>query len=73
MAPYVAINFMVYETLRGVFANLNVNNQPTVAQKLLCGALAGASAQTGTLFFIFHFLSFLFNDFLLFVLFCLFL
>lgn len=56
---------MVYETLRGVFANLNVNNQPTVAQKLLCGALAGASAQTGILFiFIFYFLSFFFNDFL---------
>lgn len=48
VAPYVAINFMVYETLRGFFAIRSETGSPSVFQKLLCGALAGAAAQTVT-------------------------
>jgi len=48
VAPYVAINFMVYETLRGLFAKRHSSGSPTVNEKLLCGAVAGAVGQTAT-------------------------
>ncbi|KAG9304532.1 hypothetical protein G9A89_020096, partial [Geosiphon pyriformis] len=47
VAPYVALNFHSYEVLRKYFTPEN-KTSPPVAQKLLCGALAGTFAQTMT-------------------------
>lgn len=45
IAPYVALNFTVYETLKSWFKEQF--GEPSVAQKLFCGAAAGTTAQTG--------------------------
>lgn len=42
IAPYVALNFTVYETCRGMYKD------PGVVYKLACGGVAGAVAQTFT-------------------------
>ena len=42
IAPYVALNFTVYETCRGAYKD------PGVVYKLACGGIAGAVAQTFT-------------------------
>ncbi|KAF0474119.1 mitochondrial carrier [Gigaspora margarita] len=47
VAPYVALNFHSYEVLRKYFTPVD-RTSPPVAQKLLCGALAGSFAQTIT-------------------------
>ncbi|CAG8499797.1 13738_t:CDS:2, partial [Cetraspora pellucida] len=47
VAPYVALNFHSYEVLRKYFTPVD-KTSPPVAQKLLCGALAGSFAQTIT-------------------------
>ncbi|CAB4427635.1 unnamed protein product [Rhizophagus irregularis] len=47
VAPYVALNFHSYEVLRKYFTPKG-QTSPPVAQKLLCGALAGTFAQTIT-------------------------
>ncbi|RIB20826.1 mitochondrial carrier domain-containing protein [Gigaspora rosea] len=47
VAPYVALNFHSYEVLRKYFTPVD-QTSPPVAQKLLCGALAGSFAQTIT-------------------------
>ncbi|CAG8512224.1 9133_t:CDS:2, partial [Racocetra persica] len=47
VAPYVALNFHSYEVLRKYFTPVD-KTSPPVAQKLLCGALAGTFAQTIT-------------------------
>jgi len=46
VAPYVAINFTTYETLKRRFAN--TSRPPTVPESLAFGALSGAAAQTFT-------------------------
>jgi solute carrier family 25 phosphate transporter 23/24/25/41 len=45
IAPYVALNFTTYETLKARFKDYF--GEPTVAQKLVCGSIAGITAQTG--------------------------
>jgi len=45
VAPYVAINFTVYETMRTWFVQWR-ERQPTANEKMICGALAGTAAQT---------------------------
>ena len=45
VAPYVAINFTVYETLRSWVVDAR-GRQPTANEKLVCGALAGVTGQT---------------------------
>ncbi|CAI2183130.1 5843_t:CDS:2 [Funneliformis geosporum] len=47
VAPYVALNFHSYEVLRKYFTPKD-QTSPPVAQKLMCGALAGTFAQTIT-------------------------
>lgn len=47
IAPYVALNFTTYETLKRRVALLT-QRDPTVHEKLLCGGAAGAVAQTIT-------------------------
>ncbi|KAK9458239.1 mitochondrial carrier domain-containing protein [Dipodascopsis uninucleata] len=46
VAPYVGLNFAVYEGLRGMMAD--ENNNVSAVGKLLCGAISGAVAQTIT-------------------------
>lgn len=46
IAPYVALNFTVYEGLKSRVARRN--SDPTVCAKLACGGVAGAVAQTFT-------------------------
>jgi solute carrier family 25 phosphate transporter 23/24/25/41 len=52
VAPYVALNFTCYETLRALVTPEptpdNPRPQPTVPWKLFCGGTAGAIAQTLT-------------------------
>lgn len=45
VAPYVGLNFMVFETLRGVVP-LDANGNPDTWYILGCGAIAGACGQT---------------------------
>lgn len=45
VAPYVGLNFMVFETLRGVVP-LDANGNPNAWYILGCGAVAGACGQT---------------------------
>lgn len=45
VAPYVGLNFMVFETLRGVVPR-DANGQPNSWYLLGCGAVAGACGQT---------------------------
>lgn len=40
VAPYVALNFTIYESIRGYYSE-NSNSEPTVEQKLFAGACAG--------------------------------
>lgn len=47
VAPYVGLNFMVYESIRGYFTPEGSNNPGNVG-KLVSGAMAGAIAQTCT-------------------------
>lgn len=47
VAPYVGLNFMVYEHLRGILTPDGDKN-PSAMRKLLAGALSGAVAQTCT-------------------------
>ncbi|KAK8153441.1 solute carrier family 25 member 42 [Phyllosticta citrichinensis] len=47
VAPYVGLNFMVYETMRGVFTPEG-QKDPGVFGKLAAGAVSGAVAQTCT-------------------------
>lgn len=47
VAPYVGLNFMVYEHLRG-FLTPDGDKNPSAMRKLLAGATAGAVAQTCT-------------------------
>jgi solute carrier family 25 phosphate transporter 23/24/25/41 len=46
VAPYVAINFTTYETLKRTF--VSDHRPPTVIESLMYGAVAGATAQTAT-------------------------
>lgn len=46
IAPYVALNFTVYEGLKGWIVSKNISLD--IRKKLLCGGLAGAIAQTFT-------------------------
>ena len=57
IAPYVGLNFTVYETLKGYVLSylleeddhrdqLVVDNELPVKWKLTCGAIAGATAQS---------------------------
>lgn len=46
VAPYVAINFTTYETLKRLWADSN--RPPTIVESLAFGAVAGAAAQTFT-------------------------
>ncbi|GMF20690.1 unnamed protein product [Phytophthora lilii] len=45
IAPYVGLNFTVFETLRSTVPR-NENNEPDAMYLLACGALAGACGQT---------------------------
>jgi len=47
VAPYVGLNFMVYETLKS-FVKKNVQPEPSTIQLLTCGGTSGAVAQTVT-------------------------
>ncbi|KAF8973459.1 hypothetical protein BGZ46_009833, partial [Entomortierella lignicola] len=47
VAPYVALNFQAYEVLRK-YLTPEGEIAPSIARKLLCGALAGSIAQTIT-------------------------
>ena len=47
VAPYVGLNFMVYESIRGYFTPAGEKN-PVWYRKLAAGALSGAVAQTCT-------------------------
>lgn len=47
VAPYVGLNFMVYEHLRG-YLTPDGDKNPSAMRKLLAGALSGAVAQTCT-------------------------
>lgn len=47
VAPYVGLNFMVYESMRGYFTPAGEKN-PTAIGKLAAGAVSGAIAQTCT-------------------------
>ncbi|EGS20027.1 uncharacterized protein CTHT_0045240 [Thermochaetoides thermophila DSM 1495] len=47
VAPYVGLNFMVYEFLRGYFTKEGEQN-PSSVRKLVAGAISGAVAQTCT-------------------------
>jgi len=47
VAPYVGLNFMVYETLKA-FVKKNVQSEPSTVQLLSCGGISGAIAQTIT-------------------------
>lgn len=47
MAPYVALNFQCYEVLKMHLLPTD-RDAPSVARKLVCGALAGSIAQTVT-------------------------
>jgi solute carrier family 25 phosphate transporter 23/24/25/41 len=47
IAPYVALNFTTYETLKRQVAHV-MHRDPTVHEKLICGGTAGAVAQTIT-------------------------
>jgi solute carrier family 25 (mitochondrial phosphate transporter), member 23/24/25/41 len=47
VAPYVAINFTVYETLRKWVVGWR-GRQPSANEKMVCGALAGVTGQTST-------------------------
>lgn len=46
IAPYVALNFTVYEGLKGYLSKKKI--EVDVEKKLICGGLAGAIAQTLT-------------------------
>lgn len=50
IAPLVALNFTIYETLKTRVRSMSNNSQEdvSVATKLLCGGSAGAAAQTVT-------------------------
>ncbi len=52
MAPYVAFNFTVYETMRSWLTPERTpedpNPQPSVGARLFCGGVAGTVAQTLT-------------------------
>lgn len=45
VAPYVGINFAVYESVRKRFAEIEGGGEPTAVQKLASGAVSGAVAQ----------------------------
>ncbi|TMW61319.1 hypothetical protein Poli38472_012510 [Pythium oligandrum] len=45
VAPYVGLNFMVFETLRGTVP-VDANGRPDAMYLLVCGAVAGACGQT---------------------------
>jgi len=47
VAPYVGLNFMVYETLKA-FLKTNVQSDPSTIQLLSCGGISGAMSQTIT-------------------------
>lgn len=47
VAPYVGLNFMVYEAVRGYFTSPGETNPPWY-RKLAAGAISGAVAQTCT-------------------------
>jgi len=47
VAPYVGLNFLCYETLKN-FVKKNIQPDPSTAQLLSCGGIAGAVAQTIT-------------------------
>jgi len=47
VAPYVGLNFMIYETLKS-FVKKNFRSEPSTVQLLSCGGLSGALAQTIT-------------------------
>lgn len=47
IAPYVALNFTTYETLKRHIATLT-QRDPTIHEKLFCGGTAGAVAQSAT-------------------------
>jgi solute carrier family 25 phosphate transporter 23/24/25/41 len=47
VAPYVGLNFMVYESVRGYFTEPGEKN-PVWYRKLAAGAISGAVAQTCT-------------------------
>ena len=47
VAPYVGLNFMVYESVRQYFTPEGQKN-PTAVGKLCAGAISGATAQTIT-------------------------
>ena len=47
VAPYVGLNFMVYESVRQYFTPEGRDN-PTAVGKLCAGAISGAVAQTAT-------------------------
>lgn len=47
VAPYVGLNFMVYESVRTAFT-LEGEQNPSAVRKLLAGAISGAVAQTCT-------------------------
>ena len=47
VAPYVGLNFMVYESVRGYFTEPGEKNPPWY-RKLAAGAISGAVAQTCT-------------------------
>jgi len=47
VAPYVGLNFMIYETLKS-FVKENFQSDPSTVQLLSCGGLSGALAQTIT-------------------------
>lgn len=47
VAPYVGLNFMVYEYLRG-YLTPDGDKNPSAVRKLLAGAISGAVAQTCT-------------------------
>lgn len=42
----MAVNFTVYETLRGWVASYSPGGQPSIVSKLACGGIAGAVGQT---------------------------
>jgi len=47
VAPYVGLNFMVYETLKA-YVKTNIQPQPSTVLLLCCGGISGAIAQTIT-------------------------
>ncbi|EDO33786.1 predicted protein, partial [Nematostella vectensis] len=53
IAPYIGLNFMVYETMKGMcfrrpITTIHHDLELPVVAKLFCGAVAGAVAQSGT-------------------------